>query len=575
LRKVFLDDLPKKEGWGATKGNQVIDWKNSVGFKVNFIYNDVKGEISIINYYSNGYVAIGYNKNTLYTYSGNFVKCKIGTLLREKHEDVNSEETCVTKKLFTEHLPSNFRGIDWDVCIGVSIPFIYNELVGEIEIIDYKKELATLTVKYGDLIKDIHSSNFIACKIGELVCKKQTIHKTHPHILKLLVDKKLGHTLTYGSDNLELFNCPRCRTKIKARVYDVVKYGLSCKKCSDGISIPNKFVYNVLEQTVGITNFECEKSNFNWIENNEFRYDNVLEFKKWVIENHGIQHYEDKNWKSVGGKTLEEIQESDKVKKKLAEINGYKYIEIDCRYSTLEWMKNSMLNSELSELDLSRVDWNKAWEYAMGTKVKETNDLWNDGYSTADIAKIMSMSQGTIIDYLTKGKGIGWSDYNKKESKVRGSKNGADKNFKTNNYLKCIELWEGEEMSVGEIRKETGISQTAICKYLKKAKDAGLVLTYSTNEAKQRGWKIGSEKQFNKEAYIKSIELWELNKLNVDEIALKINTSNVTIYKYLKIAKEEGLISTYNEQEIKNRRKTPRGKEHSNSVKIILLNTLE
>lgn len=50
MRKVFLDDLPRKEGIGALKGKQVIDWKGSFYYKVRFIYDDIEGEVEIHDY---------------------------------------------------------------------------------------------------------------------------------------------------------------------------------------------------------------------------------------------------------------------------------------------------------------------------------------------------------------------------------------------------------------------------------------------------------------------------------------------------------------------------------------------
>ena len=35
-RKVFLENLPKKKGVGCNKNNLVIDWENSIGYKVHF-----------------------------------------------------------------------------------------------------------------------------------------------------------------------------------------------------------------------------------------------------------------------------------------------------------------------------------------------------------------------------------------------------------------------------------------------------------------------------------------------------------------------------------------------------------
>ena len=49
-RFIYLDELPKKYGIGANKNKLVIDWKNSVGYKVKFFYNDIEGYIKIIGY---------------------------------------------------------------------------------------------------------------------------------------------------------------------------------------------------------------------------------------------------------------------------------------------------------------------------------------------------------------------------------------------------------------------------------------------------------------------------------------------------------------------------------------------
>ena len=76
MKKVFLDNLPRR--------GKFIDWENSVGQIVNFIYDDIKGEVEIIKYFRNNnlsYIDIKYNENIMTIMSGNFLKCKIGELL--------------------------------------------------------------------------------------------------------------------------------------------------------------------------------------------------------------------------------------------------------------------------------------------------------------------------------------------------------------------------------------------------------------------------------------------------------------------------------------------------------------
>ena len=52
LRKVFLDELPRNKSR--------IDWCNSVGMKVKFVYDDIEGEIEILDKLNNDTLLIGY-----------------------------------------------------------------------------------------------------------------------------------------------------------------------------------------------------------------------------------------------------------------------------------------------------------------------------------------------------------------------------------------------------------------------------------------------------------------------------------------------------------------------------------
>lgn len=61
MRKVFLDNLPRC--------NSRIDWKNSIGYTVNFIYDNIEGTLEIINYYKSNsgkqyYITIKYENVT-------------------------------------------------------------------------------------------------------------------------------------------------------------------------------------------------------------------------------------------------------------------------------------------------------------------------------------------------------------------------------------------------------------------------------------------------------------------------------------------------------------------------------
>lgn len=74
-KKIDLSELPKK--------GKLIDWKNSVGCKCKFVYDDIKGEVEIIGYEYNKrpIIIFKYKHETYKMKSDNFIKCKFGNLL--------------------------------------------------------------------------------------------------------------------------------------------------------------------------------------------------------------------------------------------------------------------------------------------------------------------------------------------------------------------------------------------------------------------------------------------------------------------------------------------------------------
>lgn len=82
MRKVFLDDLPK---WKKGEGNGhigSINWKKSIGSKVHFIYEDIEGDVYIINYVTKRHrLTIKYKDKQLDIHTDSFKICALGKLL--------------------------------------------------------------------------------------------------------------------------------------------------------------------------------------------------------------------------------------------------------------------------------------------------------------------------------------------------------------------------------------------------------------------------------------------------------------------------------------------------------------
>jgi transcription elongation factor Elf1 len=221
-------------------------------------------------------------------------------------------------------------------------------------------------------------------------------------------------------DGYVILNCPHCNKDTIVCCQDVIRNGKVPCDCNDGISFPNKFICSILMQLD--IDYKAEKI-FDWAfvksENNKLNgrkiYDFYIPSKNMIIEVHGMQHYSE-CFSKIGGRKLVVEQANDKIKKELALSNGIKYyIEIDCRYSELEWIKNSISNSSLPKIlnfDTESVDWVECQRFALSNRVKEACNLWNAGLkSTMKIGENMGFSFNTISSYLKKGSLVGWCDY--------------------------------------------------------------------------------------------------------------------------------------------------------------------
>jgi len=402
IRKVFLDDLPRRN-----KANQ-IDWKGSVGSVVPFIYQDIKGEVEIVDYYTKnnrGYLDIKYKNNCSSICASSFSKCMIGVLLG---------------KIVREY--------------KYNVGEIIEIKSGKIQILEQIRMTTAGKAYIYKCLNDGHESHVSEVKLNKgylcPVCINQKIligvndlWTTAKNTAELLKYPEKGYGLTKSSGKYEIFVCPNCNFERLYTIANVTKYGFCCQICGDGVSYPNKFVRSFLSQ---VDEEYIPEYLPNW--GNGKKYDNYLVNKNEIWEIHGNQHYSENTFKYVGGRTLNEEQENDIFKQDLAEGNGYKYIIIDTKSSDMEYIKNSLLNlPEIKRYNLNNIDWLKCHEFACSSLVKIATDYWNNGIrSTVEIAKIMKLHSCTISEYLKKSNKLGWCDYNTKDV----MKNNAKRNRK-------------------------------------------------------------------------------------------------------------------------------------------------
>lgn len=281
---------------------------------------------------------------------------------------------------------------------------------------------------------NIFNDNIAPCpccngsNINYVIIGYNDIWTTHPHIAELLEDKEFGYTHSYGTKEKTYFRCPDCNNRLytlPSLLYNKANE-IVCPQCKDGFSYPEKFMCSVLNQ-LGISYiYQLTSRDYEWV--GEYRYDFYLDEYNYIIETHGLQHYDKPMGHFKNGKSQKEI---DEIKKYLALINGInKYLEIDCRYSELEWIKNSILNSELNVLfDLSVIDWAKCALYASKSLLVSVCNAWNDGNDTIKgLQEQFGLSDITIARYLDKGTEIGLCSFNHTEYVSR---------IRSENWKKC------------------------------------------------------------------------------------------------------------------------------------------
>lgn len=260
-------------------------------------------------------------------------------------------------------------------------------------------------------------NNFVAnpkCPICEgkiCVDEYNNLSLTHPKIAKFLADENDGHkyTLHSGGAKKLLWKCPDCDSFKLATINHIHKYGFRCNSCSDNISLPNKFISSIINE---FTNEYYTEKSFEWSDSK--RYDLYIPEHNLIIEMNGMQHYEDCNLLRKTNITLEEEQTNDKYKRELALSHGINtYVSVDCRNTSLEYMKNSILNSELNEIyNLEKLDWHKCYLNANKNIFKSVcYDFEHLGLKIYQLSKKYKIHTCTVREYLTKGSLIGICNY--------------------------------------------------------------------------------------------------------------------------------------------------------------------
>ena len=220
--------------------------------------------------------------------------------------------------------------------------------------------------------------------------------------------------------------CPNCNTKKNTTPAILIRRGLKCQGCSDGISYPNKFIRALLRQIPDLVNVKYEYSP-DWlvVNKNKCFFDVYFEYldNSYIIEMDGnIGHG---NFEFYSKKDTKYGLLKDRQKDALALKHNIHVIRIDSRESSLEYIKNNILHSELNNLlnlDKREIDWIYCHSISLKSLAVEASNLWENGYTVKEISNMLHISINTVRRYLINMSKTGNCTYTVNLARERGNK---------------------------------------------------------------------------------------------------------------------------------------------------------
>ena len=367
-KRIDLSELPRRGN-----SNQ-IDWKNSVGKKCKFFYKNISGIVKII----------GYDEKIQ----------KLSVLYENNSYDIGV-------KHFKEAAFGRIVGLfGYD---DIDVGYEKNNVVVT-EIVDTTNKIIKYKCKKCGESGEMKANPFKYSKNPCHVCAGRTVvvgkndlFTSNPRLASMLKNENDGYSVTERSCKKLWFVCPHCGKEIY-KSPNQINNSFPCDKCKDNHSYGERFMAALLKNK----NIEfVQEYKFDW--SGLKRYDFYLPLYNLIIETHGEQHYKS-TFKNIGGRSLEQEQENDMLKKQLALNNGItRYIVIDTRKSEFDYVKHNILESELKDIfELTDNDFDIIPDMIMTNNSVTMKRLKDIGFTIKMIEKYMNIHESTVIDGLNK-----------------------------------------------------------------------------------------------------------------------------------------------------------------------------
>ena len=242
------------------------------------------------------------------------------------------------------------------------------------------------------------------CNGRILIPEENSVAAKRPDLIKYFQDKQMTTQIMPRSTKKVDFVCPDCGHIKSMSMDNLTTRGFHCNFCSDNISYPNRILRSFLKQV------SCqldEDYQLEWY-SAPYRFDGyfILHSQQYVIEMHGLQHYQ----QVFPNVSLSQQQKRDAEKRKICHDLGIIEVEIDCSNSNFDFIKTNLCsNSVLSSIfDLSCIDWLELREGASKNLIKEAATLFKQNKSNVEISRVLKLDRHTVASYLKEAIELGW-----------------------------------------------------------------------------------------------------------------------------------------------------------------------
>lgn len=241
------------------------------------------------------------------------------------------------------------------------------------------------------IVTEANLKRGVKCKYtqGKAVCKGNSLYDLE-RVRKYLINHDEAKRLVQNARKKCKFKCPNCGFEKFMSVVNLTNQGFKCHICSNKLSYPERFIIAYLELK-GVKykhqhREESLKKRF---------FDFYLYELDIYLECHGIQHYDEKNsW-------YNHSVAQDKDKRQWCKENNKKLIELDCRFSEFDYIKNKVNESILPYIENN--DLNKLIEKIKSKEkdnVKEVIKLYEEYRSSYVVSEKLKINHKKVLMML-------------------------------------------------------------------------------------------------------------------------------------------------------------------------------